>query len=135
MFGNTQQGYQQQQQPRFGGGGGGAAAPNANPGAGLDQGKIFVGGLSWQTTEESLMFHFQQYGAVTSVELMKDRNTGKPRGFGFVCFADPATVDLVMQEQHEVCHKVRAKEVKKKKVQRKRKRTNRLDLCCACCPV
>jgi RNA-binding protein Musashi len=44
---------------------------------------------------------------VSSVELMKDRTTGKPRGFGFVCFADPATVDLVMQEQHEVCHKVR----------------------------
>jgi RNA recognition motif. (a.k.a. RRM, RBD, or RNP domain) len=113
LFGSTApQGYGQQQPPsRFGGGGGGAnpsaAASGAGSGSGLDQGKIFVGGLSWQTTEESLMFHFQQYGPVTSVELMKDRLTGKPRGFGFVCFADPATVDLVMQEQHEVCHKVR----------------------------
>jgi RNA recognition motif. (a.k.a. RRM, RBD, or RNP domain) len=110
LFGNSNapQGYGQpppQQQPsRFGGG---AAAAASGAGSGLDQGKIFVGGLSWQTTEESLMFHFQQYGPVTSVELMKDRLTGKPRGFGFVCFADPATVDLVMQEQHEVCHKVR----------------------------
>jgi RNA-binding protein Musashi len=65
-----------------------------------------VGGLSWQTTEESLSFHFQRYGAVASVELMKDRATGKPRGFGFVTFADPATVDLVMQDSHEVCHKL-----------------------------
>lgn len=83
-----------------GGGGGGGGGGN------LDQGKIFVGGLSWQTTEESLRWHFEQYGAVTSVELMKDRATGKPRGFGFVCFADPATVDAVMNEQHEVNFKV-----------------------------
>ena len=42
-----------------------------------------------------------------SVELMKDRHTGKPRGFGFVCFSDPSTVDLVMEEdKHEVNHKI-----------------------------
>jgi hypothetical protein len=38
--------------------------------------KIFVGGLSWQTTEESLRWHFEQYGPVISVEVMRDRNTG-----------------------------------------------------------
>lgn len=73
----------------------------------MDNGKIFVGGLSWQTTEESLQWYFEQYGTVSSVHLMKDRNTGKPRGFGFVSFADPATVDLVMDTgPHEINHKV-----------------------------
>jgi len=80
---------------------------NNNSNNTTDQGKIFVGGLSWQTTEESLRWHFEQYGPVVSVELMKDRHTGKPRGFGFVCFSDPSTVDLVMEEdKHEVNHKI-----------------------------
>jgi RNA-binding protein Musashi len=83
-----------------------AAAPGGG-GGGLDQGKIFVGGLSWQTTEESLRFHFEQYGPVASVEVMRDRNTGDPRGFAFVVFHDGATVDLVMEEEkHEINHKV-----------------------------
>lgn len=60
----------------------GGAAPSVGasvPGSSLahpDHGKIFVGGLSWQTTEESLRWHFEQYGPVLSVEVMRDRNTG-----------------------------------------------------------
>ena len=49
------------------------------PGSSLahsDHSKIFVGGLSWQTNEESLRWHFEQYGPVISVEVMRDRNTG-----------------------------------------------------------
>jgi RNA-binding protein Musashi len=42
-----------------------AGAPKAPA---MDAGKIFVGGLSWQTTEESLRWHFEQYGPVLSVE-------------------------------------------------------------------
>jgi RNA-binding protein Musashi len=70
-------------------------------------GKIFVGGLSWQTTEESLRWHFEQYGPVVSVEVMRDRVTGDPRGFAFVVFREPNTVDLVMNEaKHEINHKI-----------------------------
>jgi RNA recognition motif-containing protein len=73
----------------------------------MDAGKIFVGGLSWQTAEEALRFHFEQYGTVLSVEVMRDRNTGDPRGFAFVVFSDPSTVDLVMDAgRHEINHKV-----------------------------
>jgi hypothetical protein len=83
------------------------ASRGAAPASGLDQGKIFVGGLSWQTTEESLRWHFEQYGPVVSVEVMKDRVTGDPRGFAFVVFQDGATVDLVMAEpNHEINHKI-----------------------------
>ena len=66
-----------------------------------------MGGLSWQTTEESLRWHFEQYGPVVSVEVMRDRVTGDPRGFAFVVFRDATTVDLVMAEpNHEINHKI-----------------------------
>jgi RNA-binding protein Musashi len=71
-----------------------------------DDAKIFVGGLSWQTKEESLRYHFEQYGQVTAVEVMRDRVTGDPRGFAFVIFAEDATVELVMANlPHEINHK------------------------------
>jgi len=80
---------------------------NSQAQANLDVAKIFVGGLSWQTTEEPLRYHFEQYGEVTSVEVMRDRNTGDPRGFAFVVFKDDATVELVMANlPHEINHKV-----------------------------
>jgi len=72
-----------------------------------DQSKIFVGGLSWQTTEESLQFHFEQYGPIEKVDLMRDRNTGDPRGFAFVLFQNQSTIDLIMNEdKHEINHKI-----------------------------
>jgi len=71
-----------------------------------DMAKIFVGGLSWQTTEETLRYHFEQYGEVVSVEVMRDRVTGDPRGFAFVVFKDDATIDLVLKNlPHEINHK------------------------------
>ena len=88
--------------------GGGGPTTSTSTTMMMDSGKIFVGGLSWQTSEESLRFHFERYGTVVSVEVMRDRVTGDPRGFAFVVFADPSTVDLVMSEPHphEINHKV-----------------------------
>eukprot|EP00561_Arcocellulus_cornucervis_P012940 CAMPEP_0185803794 /NCGR_PEP_ID=MMETSP1322-20130828/2875_1 /TAXON_ID=265543 /ORGANISM="Minutocellus polymorphus, Strain RCC2270" /LENGTH=113 /DNA_ID=CAMNT_0028499721 /DNA_START=106 /DNA_END=443 /DNA_ORIENTATION=- len=72
----------------------------------LDLAKIFVGGLSWQTNEDSLRYHFEQYGEVASVEVMRDRNTNQPRGFAFVVFKSDETVDLIMSSgPHEINHK------------------------------
>lgn len=79
----------------------------AASGSAIDADKIFVGGLSWQTTEESLRYHFEQFGPVVSVEVMRDRNTGDPRGFAFVVFKDVETVNVVMEEpRHEINHKL-----------------------------
>lgn len=73
----------------------------------IDAAKIFVGGLSWQTTEETLRYHFEQYGDVLSVEIMKDRNTGDPRGFAFVVFRSDDTVQLILNEKpHEIDRKI-----------------------------
>jgi cold-inducible RNA-binding protein len=46
--------------------------------------KLYVGNLSYETTEEELQALFSQAGSVTSVALPTDRQTGRPRGFGFV---------------------------------------------------
>jgi RNA recognition motif-containing protein len=49
---------------------------------------IFVGNLSYTTTEDSLRRLFEQYGEVTSVRIINDRETGRSRGFGFVEMAN-----------------------------------------------
>ncbi len=46
--------------------------------------RLFVGGLSWDTTEDSLRALFAQAGTVVSVQIITDRDTGKSKGFGFV---------------------------------------------------
>ncbi len=45
---------------------------------------IFVGNLSWQTTETELRTAFERYGRVNTVRVMTDRSSGSPRGFAFV---------------------------------------------------
>ena len=85
----------------------GEATSSSFHGSNIDAAKIFVGGLSWQTTEETLRYHFEQYGEVLSVEVMRDRNTGDPRGFAFVVFKSDETVDLILKNKpHEINHKV-----------------------------
>ncbi|GAB2294341.1 hypothetical protein Dimus_028551 [Dionaea muscipula] len=67
-----------------------------------DQGKIFIGGISWETSEEKLKEYFGQYGDVLQTNIMKDKTTNRPRGFGFVLFADPSVVDAVLRDQHTI---------------------------------
>ena len=45
---------------------------------------IYVGNLSFDSNEQSVRTLFEQYGAVHTVKLIEDRETGRPRGFGFV---------------------------------------------------
>jgi RNA recognition motif-containing protein len=52
--------------------------------------KLFVGGLSYSTTSESLREYFAQCGTVESATVITDRATGQSRGFGFVEMATPA---------------------------------------------
>jgi RNA recognition motif-containing protein len=53
--------------------------------------KIYVGNLPFSATEDSIHELFSQYGQVESVKLVTDRDTGRPRGFGFVEMTDGAT--------------------------------------------
>ena len=54
-----------------------------------EQGKVFVGGISWETSEERLKEYFSSFGQVLEAVIVKDRSTGRARGFGFVAFSDP----------------------------------------------
>ncbi len=45
---------------------------------------IFVGGLSYQLTEDELKTAFESYGEVESAKIIEDRDTGRSKGFGFV---------------------------------------------------
>lgn len=56
------------------------------------EGKVFVGGLSWQTTLETLKYYFEKFGELSDAALMTDKRTGQPKGFGFVRFKDPAGI-------------------------------------------
>jgi len=51
--------------------------------------KLFVGNLSFQTTENDLQDTFAAHGTVVEANLMMDRMTGRPRGFGFVTMSTP----------------------------------------------
>ncbi|XP_019874424.1 RNA-binding protein Musashi homolog 2 isoform X1 [Aethina tumida] len=60
-------------------------------------GKLFVGGLSWQTSSEKLKEYFGMFGNVTDVLIMKDPVTQRSRGFGFITFSEPSSVDKVLK--------------------------------------
>ena len=49
---------------------------------------IYVGNLSWQMTDEDLRTLFEQYGSVTSAKIVKDKVSGRSKGFGFVEMPD-----------------------------------------------
>ncbi|XP_068322873.1 heterogeneous nuclear ribonucleoprotein 1-like [Pyrus communis] len=67
-----------------------------------DEGKLFIGGLAWDTNEDKLADYFNQYGDVTQTVIMRDKVTGRPRGFGFVVFSDPSLLDRVLNDKHTI---------------------------------
>ncbi|XP_074869851.1 RNA-binding protein Musashi homolog 2 isoform X9 [Carettochelys insculpta] len=65
-----------------------------------DPGKMFIGGLSWQTSPDSLRDYFSKFGEIRECMVMRDPTTKRSRGFGFVTFADPSSVDKVLAQPH-----------------------------------
>ncbi|KAI9704594.1 MAG: hypothetical protein M1820_005507 [Bogoriella megaspora] len=61
---------------------------------------MFIGGLNWETTDQSLKDYFSQFGEVVECTVMRDGATGRSRGFGFLTFKDPKTVNIVMVKEH-----------------------------------
>ncbi|MCX7809059.1 MAG: RNA-binding protein, partial [Deltaproteobacteria bacterium] len=62
--------------------------------------RLFVGGLSWGTTDESLRSAFERFGEVLEAKVIVDRETGRSRGFGFVTFADPQAAQAAAKEMN-----------------------------------
>ncbi|XP_031429628.1 RNA-binding protein Musashi homolog 2b isoform X6 [Clupea harengus] len=65
-----------------------------------DPGKMFIGGLSWQTSPDSLRDYFSKFGEIRECMVMRDPTTKRSRGFGFVTFADAGSVDKVLAQPH-----------------------------------
>ena len=62
--------------------------------------KLFVGNLSFKTTENELQDAFAAHGTVLETNLMMDRATGRPRGFGFVTMSSPEEAEKAIQALH-----------------------------------
>jgi len=69
--------------------------------------KIFVGGLPRNCTDDVFSAYFEQFGNITDVVVMKDRDTGESRGFGFITYDSPETVDKVVARAAD--HKIHDK--------------------------
>jgi cold-inducible RNA-binding protein len=59
--------------------------------------KLFVGNLSFNTTENDLQDAFAAHGTVVEANLMMDRMTGRPRGFGFITMGSPEEAQKAIQ--------------------------------------
>lgn len=67
--------------------------------------KIFVGGVSQEATEQDFKSFFTQFGRVIDATLMIDKDTGRPRGFGFVTFDSEAAVENALSRPLEILGK------------------------------
>ncbi|KAK4881809.1 hypothetical protein RN001_005128 [Aquatica leii] len=90
-----------QQSDQVNGQNGGGDGPVADSGSADapgrdDDRKLFVGGLSWETTEKELRDHFGVYGDIESINVKTDPNTGRSRGFAFIVFNTAEAIDKVV---------------------------------------
>ncbi|XP_075685622.1 heterogeneous nuclear ribonucleoprotein A3 isoform X2 [Rhinoderma darwinii] len=74
--------------------------------------KLFIGGLSFETTDDSLREHFEQWGKLTDCVVMRDPQTKRSRGFGFVTYSCVEEVDAAMSARP---HKVDGRVVEPKR--------------------
>jgi RNA recognition motif-containing protein len=58
--------------------------------------KLFIGGLRENVTEDDLKSYFSQYGSILEVVIIKEKDTSKSRGFGFVTFDDYDPIDKII---------------------------------------
>ncbi|TYI20224.1 hypothetical protein ES332_A07G221700v1 [Gossypium tomentosum] len=68
----------------------------------FENGKLFIGGICWDTNEERLKEYFSSFGEVVEAMIMKDWTTGLTRGFGFIVFSDLAVAEKVIKEKHNI---------------------------------
>lgn len=76
--------------------------------------KLFIGGLSYETTDESLRQYFAKFGNIASAVVIRDQDTNRSRGFGFVTFTDPESAQNVLSNQSNQSHVVDGRRVESK---------------------
>ena len=65
-------------------------------------GKLFVGGLWYETTDETLRSYFEAWGAVLDAVVIRDPVSRRSRGFGFVTYADPSSAHLALAQPNHM---------------------------------
>ncbi|KPM06028.1 heterogeneous nuclear ribonucleoprotein 27C-like protein [Sarcoptes scabiei] len=91
---------------------------------GTEEGKIFVGGLSWETNEDKLKKYFSDFGEIIECLIVRNPETGKSRGFGFVTFNDPLSVRKVLRVSN---HQLDGRNIDPKECNSKSATTSRKD--------
>ena len=66
--------------------------------------KLYVGGLAYASTEDTMRQFFAQAGTVTSASIVMDRETGRSKGFGFVEMPDDEAAAKAIKELHEATY-------------------------------
>jgi len=64
--------------------------------------KLFIGGLAWHTDENALRQKFEEFGAVEEAVVVKDRDTGRSRGFGFVRYGSDADAEAAITAMNNI---------------------------------
>ncbi|KAG9939577.1 hypothetical protein KCU98_g19375, partial [Aureobasidium melanogenum] len=64
--------------------------------------KLFIGGLAWHTDDVALRTKFEEFGVVEEAVVVKDRDTGRSRGFGFVRFSNEDEADAAIKAMNEI---------------------------------
>ncbi|KAJ9130627.1 hypothetical protein NKR23_g12113 [Pleurostoma richardsiae] len=64
--------------------------------------KLFIGGLAWHTEESTLRQKFEEYGAIDEAVVVKDRDTGRSRGFGFVRYSNEEDAQKAINAMNNV---------------------------------
>jgi RNA recognition motif-containing protein len=63
----------------------------------MSNNKIYVGNLDYQMTDEELKSEFSSYGDIQDVIIIKDHETGRSKGFGFVTFAEESALEKALE--------------------------------------
>ncbi|KAI0514834.1 hypothetical protein F5B22DRAFT_647314 [Xylaria bambusicola] len=64
--------------------------------------KLFIGGLAWHTEETTLRQKFEEFGPIEEAVVVKDRDTGRSRGFGFVRYTSEADAEKAIASMNNV---------------------------------
>jgi cold-inducible RNA-binding protein len=64
----------------------------------MEQNKLYIGNFPYSVDEEQLRGIFSQYGDISELALIMDRDTGRPKGFGFITFATQAAAEKALEQ-------------------------------------
>jgi len=93
--------------------------------------RIFVGGLSWNTTKEMLTNEFMKYGEIIDSIVMRNPETGASRGYGFVTYKDTQSAEMALNSggQHTIDGKIVDVKTCSYQQQQRGEPVTKLDLC------